>query len=135
MSIDKDGNVVVNVPTAKLTFTTGTPKVVISPYSLAASSTTSLVLKDAIMDLEPVFTELPDAVLHVAAHDESQPVGPLVGNPEVPEETLRHLAQFELKRRQDRREAAVAAKRWRLERIVLPAAGVVGGYLVKSLLG
>ena len=135
MPVDKDGNTVINVPTAELKITTYAPKVVISPYSLAASSTDSQVLKDAIMALEPVFTELPDAVLHVAAHDESQPVGPLVGNPDVPEETLRHLAKFELKDRQNQRDAAASERRWRLERVVLPTVGLVGGYILKSLLG
>ena len=116
--------------------------VVTSPYSLAASSTDSQVLKNAINLLEQPFTEMTDAVLHIAAHDETQPVGPLVGDPDVPEETLRHLAKFELKDRQDQREAANAeakakqeAKRWRIERIVIPVATGVGGYFLKSILG
>ena len=118
--------------------TMGTPRVVTSPYSLAASSTDSEDLHTAIMELAPVFSKLPDAVLHVATHDDTQPVGPLVGNPSVQEETLRYLAKFELSARQGQRDAS----RWRLERVVLPIVGAVAGlaltvagFLLKSWLG
>ena len=82
--------------------------------------------RQAILDLQDTFVALEDAVLYAYANDD-QPVGPRIGNPPVPETTLKALAGYEL----ERRKTAAAKRKWLSAVVILP----IAGYLLRGWLG
>ena len=128
MSKTPDGGVNIEVPVARMKITGHPPTVRVYEASAAVATTTTE--RDAILELGPIFTSLEEPVLHTLAHD-GEPIGPRISNPGVPEPTLKALANFELERRRGEREQW----RWRIERIAIPVAFLVVGYLLKGWFG
>jgi hypothetical protein len=64
----------------------------------SVSSVAPSYQQTSILSLEKTFEDLRDSQLHVFAHDD-QPIGPRIGMTEVPEPTLKALANYERERR------------------------------------
>ncbi len=83
------------------------PTVTVSAYASTAAAFSAPEQQAAVLALEPKLEALPDMVLVAIGHGE-EPAGPHLGNPNLPEGTLKPLAANELTRRKGARET----RRW-----------------------
>lgn len=74
---------------------------VVHESAVAAARTSAEA--EAIRNLEPLFSRQPDSVLYTWVHG-TEPIGPKIGVKEIPEETLKNLAAWELAYRERRHE-------------------------------
>jgi len=87
----------------KHTTVASSPTVTVSAYASTAAAFSAPEQQAAVLALEPKLEALPDMVLVAIGHGE-EPAGPHLGNPNLPEGTLKPLAANELTRRKGARE-------------------------------
>jgi hypothetical protein len=72
-------------------------------YNAASAAAKSPAEVDAIEKLHPLFEDLSDAVLYAWVNSE-EPIGPRIGFEELPESTIKALAQFHMASRERKKE-------------------------------
>ena len=126
MSKTPDGGVNIEVPVDQMEITGYPPTVTATAFASTAAVAPTSAEANAIVALGPTFRKLDDAVVYVLAHDK-EPVGPRVGELEMPETTAKALANYEWLRRVQGREG----RRWGVGQVAVPLlTAVFGGLLV-----
>jgi hypothetical protein len=74
----------------------------VTPYE-AVASVAPPDIRSSIVSAELIFNDLQESVLYTCAHDD-QPIGPRTGVKDVPETTLKALANYALEKRHRERE-------------------------------
>ena len=103
-----------------------------SAFASAAAAFEAPERQAAVLALEPLYSELPDPILHTIAEG-VEPAGPHLGNPDLPEEMLKELGRFVRDNRKDAvaRQEARTTRTWSfVEKAVLL---VIGGIVTLAL--
>lgn len=87
-------------------------------YESAAAAANTPALSEAIKNLNPLFSNLEESILHAFVHD-GNPIGPRINVKELPEETIHalaewHLESFSRKREDEHRAKSASRDIWNL---------------------
>ncbi len=110
------------------TIRTYAPTVTVSAYESTASAFSAPKQQAEVLALEPKIRELPEMLAVAIGHGAEQ-AGPHLGNPNLPEETLKPLVAYDLVRRRATRDRW----RWIIGTCIVGPLLVVLGVVLKAL--